>query len=108
MSNSKKYYKHTIINKLNNYNWNDEEIENVKNYISKRVYPFFKTNAQKDRFIDKYNDFIIENNKLIFKPLMLELIPNNKRDETLTNFMIILKLLVLVKLIFIKKYVQII
>ena len=44
MSNSKKYYKHTIINKLNNYNWNDEEIENVKNYISKRVYSFLNLN----------------------------------------------------------------
>ena len=34
MSNSKKYYKHAVINKLNNYNWNDEEIENVKKQYS--------------------------------------------------------------------------
>ena len=41
MSNSKKYYKHTIINILNNYNWNDEEIENVK-IIFQNVYIHFK------------------------------------------------------------------
>ena len=38
MSNSINYYKHIIIIKLNNYNWNDDEIYNVKNYILKRVY----------------------------------------------------------------------
>ena len=42
MSNTKKYYKHTKIYKLNNYNQNDEEIENVKSCILKRVYSFFK------------------------------------------------------------------
>ena len=87
MSNSEKQYKHTIIiNKLNNQNQNDEEIENVISYISKRIYPIFKTNAQKDKFIDKNKDCIIESNRLIFKPLILEVIPNNKSDETLTNF----------------------
>ena len=39
MSNSKKDYQHTIINKINNYNWSDQEIDNVKIFISKRVYP---------------------------------------------------------------------
>ena len=108
MSNLKKYYKHTIINKLNNYNWNDEEIENVKNYISKRVYRFFKTNAQKDRFIDKYNDFNFKNNKLTFKLVMHEVIPKNKRDETLSNVYNDFKALKKEKYIFIKRYHQII
>ena len=65
---------------------NDEEIQNVKKYILKRIYPFFKTNAKKNRFIDKYKDFIIDKNTLIFKPFMLEVIPNIKRDKTLSNF----------------------
>ena len=43
-----------IINKLNDYNWNDEEIEKVKQYILNRVVPAFKTNFQRDRFIEKY------------------------------------------------------
>jgi len=75
-----------IINKLNNYNWSDEEIEKVKKYILNRVIPVFKTNFQRDRFIEKYKNFVVENNKLIYKPLNLEVIPNDKRDETLKNF----------------------
>ena len=75
-----------IINKLNNYNWNDEEIEKVKQYILNRVVPAFKTNFQRDRFIEKYKHFVVENNKLIYKPLNLEVIPNDKRDETLKAF----------------------
>ena len=47
--------------------------------IFQNVYiDFLKTNAQKYRFIGKYNDFTFKNNKLIFKLLMLEVIPNNK------------------------------
>ena len=75
-----------IINKLNNYNWNDEEIEKVKQYILNRVVPAFKTNFQRDRFIEKYKHFVVENNKLVYKPLNLEVIPNDKRDETLKAF----------------------
>ena len=51
---------------------------------------FFLKNTQKHRFIDKYKDFIsennINNNKLIFKPLMLQVLPNNKTDITLSIF----------------------
>ena len=54
-----------IINKLNNYNWSDEEIEKVKIYILNRVIPVLKTNFQRDRFIEKYKNFVVENNKLI-------------------------------------------
>ena len=75
-----------IINKLNNYNWNDEEIEKVKQYILNKVLPSFKTNFQRDRFLEKYKHFVVENNKLIYKPLNLEVIPNDKRDETLKAF----------------------
>ena len=75
-----------IINKLNNYNWNDEEIEKVKNYILHKSLPNFRTNYLRNRFIEKYKDFIVEDNKLIYKPLYLEVIPNDKRDETLQKF----------------------
>ena len=63
-----------------------KKLKMLKNYILKRVYPFFKKYSQKDRFIDRYKDFIIKNNKLIFKFLVLEVIPTNKRDKSLTNF----------------------
>ena len=75
-----------LINKLNNYDWSNEQIEIVKNYILKKVIPKFKTNALRDRFIEKFKDFTVEDDKLIYKPLYLEVIPNDKREITLNNF----------------------
>ena len=42
----------------------------------------------KERFTDKYKVLIIETNKLIFKPLMPEVIPNHIKDETLKKIYI--------------------
>ena len=76
----------SIINKLNNYDWSDEEIDNIKYYVKHKITPKFKTNAKRNRFIEKYKHFIIRNNNLIYKPLNLEVIPNDKREETLQQF----------------------
>ena len=73
-----------IINKFNNYDWSD--LQPIKDYILKGRFPIFRTNAQRYRFIQKYKDFIVKNNKIIYKPLNLEVIPNDKRDETLKEF----------------------
>ena len=78
--------KNNVINTLNNYNWNDENINNVKNYILNGWLPSFKTNYQKDKFIQRFKDFVIENDKIIYKPLNLEVVPNNKKDEILNEF----------------------
>ena len=43
-----KIYKNIIINKLNNYDWSDEQIEIVKNYILNGVLP----SQKKKRFIE--------------------------------------------------------
>ena len=75
-----------LLNKLNNYDWSNEQIEIIKNYITTKRLPQFRTNALRDRFIEKYKDFIVENNKLVYEPLHLEVIPNDKRDETLKQF----------------------
>ena len=75
-----------LLNTLNNYDWSNEQIEIIKNYINNKVLPQFKTNALRARFIEKYKDFIVENNKLIYEPLHLQVIPNDKRDETLKSF----------------------
>ena len=80
MSNS--LYK--IINKFNNYDWSD--LQPIKDYLLKGIFPRFRTNAQRYRFIQKYKDFIVKNNKIIYKPLNLEVIPNDKKDETLKDF----------------------
>jgi hypothetical protein len=77
-----KIYKTLIINKLNNYNWSDEEIEKVKQYLLNGILP----DRNKKRFIEKFKDFEIRNNKIFFTPLNLEVIPNNKKQETLKYF----------------------
>ena len=76
----------SIINKLNNYNWDDEEIEKIKNYIKHKILPDFKTYILKERFIEKYKHFIIKNNKLFYKPLNLEVVPNDQKDKILQKF----------------------
>ena len=75
-----------LLNKLNNYDWSNEQIEIIKDYITNKRLPQFRTNALRNRFIEKYKDFIIENNKLVYEPLHLEVIPDDKREETLKNF----------------------
>ena len=55
-----KIYKTLIINKLNNYNWSDEEIEKVKQYLLNGILP----QTKKKRFIEKYKDFEIKDNKI--------------------------------------------
>ena len=71
-----------LLNTLNNYDWSDEQIEIVKNYILNGVLP----SQKKKRFIEKYKDFEVKDNKIFYKPLNLEVIPNDKKDETLKRF----------------------
>lgn len=71
-----------LLNTLNNYDWSDEQIQIVKNYILNGVLPSHKIK----RFIEKYKDFEVKDNKIFYKPLNLEVIPNDKRDETLKRF----------------------
>ena len=79
-----KIYKTIIINKLNNYDWSDDQIEIVKQYLLNGTIPNnINTNFKHKRFIDKYKDFELKNNKIYFTPLNLEVIPNNKKQETL-------------------------
>ena len=40
------------INKKNYYNWSNDQIEIVKNYIKRIVIPQFRINALRDRFIE--------------------------------------------------------
>ena len=88
-----------LLNTLNNYDWSDDQIEIVKRYILNGVLP----SQKKKRFIEKYKDFEVKDNKIYYKPLNLEVIPNDKKEETLNIFMMNLKLLEAVKYHFIKK-----
>ena len=77
-----KFYKNIIINKLNNYKWNNDNIELVKNYLLNGDLP----RIRKKRFQEKYQDFVMENDKIIYQPLNLEVIPDDKIEETLKNY----------------------
>ncbi len=94
-----KIYKTLIINKLNNYNWSDEEIEKVKQYLLNGILP----DRNKKRFIEKFKDFEIRDDKLYFKPLNLNVIPNDKKQETLKHFYDNFQSIGNGKVIFIKK-----
>ena len=76
----------SIINKLNNYDWNDKQIELIKDYAINNVIPNLKTKALRTRFVEKYKDFIVDDDKLRYKSIYLEVIPNSKREETIQKF----------------------
>jgi DNA-directed RNA polymerase beta subunit len=83
-----KYNKRTLINTLNNLNWSDDNIILIKKeYFINRTLPYYiNTNYKRNRFTDRFKDFEIKDNKIYFKPLNLEVIPNDKKEETLKNF----------------------
>ena len=62
-----------LLNTLNNYDWSDEQIQVVKNYILNGVLPSHKIK----RFIEKYKDFEVKDNKIFYKPLNHRATPNH-------------------------------
>jgi hypothetical protein len=70
---------------LNNYGYSNESIAMVKEYLRTREIPESINNSGKrKRFLAKWEkDFKLENNKLIYIPLKLEVVPNDKRYEVL-------------------------
>ena len=70
---------------LNNYGYSNESIAMVKEYLRTREIPESINNSGKrKRFLAKWEkDFKIENNKLIYIPLKLEVVPDDKRYEVL-------------------------
>lgn len=73
----------TIIQKLNNIFPNDEIIDIVKHYIITQTIPDEIEN--KKRFIQKYKNFIVDNDKLIYKPLNLEVVYKSNIDKILED-----------------------
>jgi hypothetical protein len=70
---------------LNNYGYSNESIAVVKEYLRTRVLPESLDNsAKKIRFLKKWEkDFKIENNKLVYIPLNLIVVPDDERDALL-------------------------
>ena len=78
-----------LLNKLNNYKYDNETVQNMINYLSNNVLPFQPVNnsdkSKIKRFKDKCNNFIVENNKLYYRNdgLNLRVVPNDEVNETL-------------------------
>ena len=75
-----------LLNKLNNLDYSDAHLDIVKHYLKTGRIPADFTYQQKYNFKKNYNDFILKNKKLYYKPLMLEAVPLSLINTTLQAF----------------------
>jgi hypothetical protein len=70
---------------LNNYGYSDQNIAQVKEYLRTRKLPDSLDNSgKKKRFLAKWEkDFNIENDQLVYSPLNLIVVPDDKRIDVL-------------------------
>jgi hypothetical protein len=70
---------------LNNFNYSDQNIAQVKEYLRTRTLPNSLDNSGKrKRFLAKWEkDFTIDNDKLVYSPLNLIVVPDDKRNDVL-------------------------
>ena len=71
--------------KLNNYNYKDDYIEIVKTYLRRRILPNDFSHYQRIHLQYQYKDFEMRGNDIYYKPLNLKVIPESKKQETLTD-----------------------
>ena len=75
-------YDKSLFLKLNNYGYSDESITEVKDYLINLKLPDkVDTNVKGRRYYEKWNQFEIRDDKLFYKKLNLEVVPNNERNE---------------------------
>ena len=75
-------YDRSLFLKLNNYGYSNESIIEVKDYLMNlRLPEKVDTNAKGRRYYEKWNQFEIRDDKLFYKKLNLEVVPNNERNE---------------------------
>ena len=75
-------YDKSLFLKLNNYGYSDESVTEVKDYLINLKLPDkVDTNAKGRRYYEKWNQFEIRDDKLFYKKLNLEVVPDDKRNE---------------------------
>ena len=68
--------------KLNNYDYSIINLEKIFNYLKHQQIPReIKSPSDKNKFIKRWDKFIIRDNKLIYKDLDLEVVTDNKDDK---------------------------
>ena len=74
----------TILSKLQQYNYSQENINHIINYLKTKTLPPKLNARQRKAFVDKFGkDFAVEKDLLIYKPLNLIAIPSN--NEKMKN-----------------------
>jgi hypothetical protein len=70
---------------FNNYGYSPKSIAEVKEYLRTRSLPdSIDTSGKKRRFLAKWEkDFKIDNNKLVYSPFNLIVVPDDERDIVL-------------------------
>jgi len=77
-------YSTQLYNKFNNYFPTDQTIDEVKHYIRTKEMPAtVNTTTKRKRFREKFDDFIIKNDKLEFEPLHLVVVPKQDVPQLL-------------------------
>lgn len=67
--------------KYNNYGFSDKSSDDVKTYLASQKLPLsLDTKEKRNCFIEKWDkDWIIQNGKLVHKPLNLTVVPDGER-----------------------------
>ena len=69
---------------LNNYDYSDQNIEIVKQYLQSNILPSSFSYYKKRRYKLMYKkDFVVENGELIYKPLNLQVIHDKDKEDVL-------------------------
>ena len=75
-------YDKSLFLKLNNYGYADENIEEIKNYLTTNEVPEkVNTNAKVKRYQEKWNQFELRDGKLFYKKMNLEVVPNDQKED---------------------------
>lgn len=56
-----------LLNKLNNITYDDKTVEQIKEYATKKKIPNFLSTSHRNRFIEKFRHFVVQDGKLFFK-----------------------------------------
>jgi hypothetical protein len=78
-------YNSSLYLTLNNYGYSPQSIAQVKEYLRTRNLPdSIDTSGKKKRFLATWEkDFKIDNDKLVYSPLNLIVVPDDERDLVL-------------------------
>lgn len=71
--------------KFNNYNYTDEYIDIVKEYLTSGELPASFSNYQRTHFKLQYRNFILRNGKVVYEPLNLIIVPESEKGNILKD-----------------------